>query len=261
MVLQIILLVENILNNKMFCARTPTYTLTKKKNTHILMKKLLIYTFLIIGLVSCGNNERLAQGEIKINWTNNLSGDFSFKENWDYPDGVYKNEFGQLSCDGLCPPETDKMKDEEGRIFEDSLAVFYQLVDTTHRFHSIQSDAWCYEWDGTDFVTATRLNNDTILCFTHNNVATHSSLHLTITKNKCIPIIELNSINHSTEIINYTCKSGKIEIDKNFWAKGILKAKFDLIFDHKENPPKEMYWRGNIYADIGNNMNISKHID
>ena len=29
-----------------------------------------------------------------------LTGDFSFKDNWSYPEGVYWNEFGQLSCEG-----------------------------------------------------------------------------------------------------------------------------------------------------------------
>ena len=217
------------------------------------MNKFLSYTFLMLVLISCSltvsNNEKLNLGEIKINWTDNLSGDFSFKENWSYPEGVYKNEFGQLSCDGLCPPEIDRMKDEKGKIFKDSLVSFYQLVDTTHQFHSIQSEAWSYEWSETHFATATKLNNDTVLCFTQSNVATHSRLNLIITKNKCIPIIELNSIT-STEITIYTCKSGKIEIDRDFWEKGILKAKFYFIFDHKENSQKEMYWKGNIYANI-----------
>lgn len=214
----------------------------------------LIYLIFIAGLISCrstiDNSENLKSGEIRINWTNKLSGDFSFKEKWDYPEGVYKNDFGQLSCDGLCPPEIERMKDEKGRIYEDSLKAFYRLVDTTRQFHSIQSEAWAYEWAGANFITATRKNKDTIACFTHNNVATHSSLFLTITKEKCIPKIELNSIIGSTGTKTYTCKRGQIEIDKNLWDKGILKARFDFVFDHKENPNKPMFWKGKLYTEI-----------
>ena len=32
---------------------------------------------------------------ITIEWVDNLSGDFSFTNNWSYPEGVYKNEYGQ----------------------------------------------------------------------------------------------------------------------------------------------------------------------
>lgn len=219
------------------------------------MTRHLTYIILTIGLISCGliydKNEKVKPREIKISWLDNLTGDFTFTENWDYPEGVYKNDFGQLSCDGLCPPEIDRMKDENGKIYEDSLKAFYQLVDTTHEFHSIQSDAWTYEWAGTNFVSAIRKNEDTTICYTHNNVATHSSLILTITKDKCIPIIKLNSVTPTGTKI-YVCKGGQIEIDKSFWEKGILKANFDFTFDHKETPSKPMYWKGKIYAPIGN---------
>lgn len=219
------------------------------------MTKYLIYIILTFGLISCGltfdKKEKAESGEIQISWLDSLTGDFSFTKNWEYPEGVYKNEFGQLSCDGLCPPEIDRMKDEKGKIYEDSLKAFYQLLDTTHLFHSIQSEAWTHEWAGTNFVTASRKNADTTICFTYNKIATHSSLILTIIKDKCIPTIELNSITH-TETKIYNCKNGQIEIDKSLWEKGILKANFNFVFDHIENPQKTMYWKGKIYTTIDN---------
>jgi len=217
------------------------------------MKNFFVYIFLLAGLVSCGpNNDRgesLQPGEIKINWADNLQGDFSFSRNWDYPEGVYKNDFGQLSCDGFCPSGTDRMKDETGKIFEDSLEAFYKLVDTTHQFYSIKSDAWCYEWAGTNFATATK-SKDTVFCFTHNNAATHSRLNLIITGNRCTPLIKLSSIAGPGETRTYLCNGGQIEIDRNLYDKGILKAKFDFTFDHKENPAKPMFWKGEIYTEI-----------
>lgn len=220
------------------------------------MTKHLTYIFLIFGLISCGiqfdKNKEDKSGEIIIGWLDSLNGDFSFTKNWEYPEGVYKNEYGQLSCDGLCPSEIDRMKDENGKIYEDSLTAFYQQIDTTHQFHSIQSEAWAYEWAETNFVTTTRINADTAICFTQNNAATHSSLIMTITKDKCIPIVELNSIKVKGKKI-YKCKGGQIQIDKNLWEKGVLKANFDFVFDHTENRNKLMYWKGKIYANVDNN--------
>ncbi len=227
----------------------------KRRHNQIKMIKHLIYIFLTIGFISCGltfdKNENVKSEEVEISWVENLNVDFSFAKNWDYPEGVYKNDFGQLSCDGICPPEIDRMKDENGKIYKDSLKAFYQLVDTTHQFHSIQSDAWTYEWAGTNFVTVTKKNADTTICYTHKNLATHSSLILTIIKDKCIPTIELNSITPTGRKI-YNCKGGQIEIDKSLWEKGILKADFDFVFEHTENPNKPMYWKGKVYANIDN---------
>ena len=105
------------------------------------MKRILVFIVLTAGLISLslttGKGETLKPGTVQITWVKELSGDFSFKDQWDYPEGVYINTFGQVSCDGFCPPETDAMTDENGRIFDDSLAAFYQLVDTTHLYHSI----------------------------------------------------------------------------------------------------------------------------
>ncbi|WDF65971.1 hypothetical protein [Flavobacterium sp. KACC 22763] len=218
------------------------------------MIKLFIYAFLIIffftGSSIIEKNENL---EIKINWQKNVSGDFSFAKDWDYPEGVYRNDFGQLSCDGFCPQETDRMKDENGRIFKDSLARFYQLVDTTHLFHSIKSKTNSYEWSGTNFITVKKIGRDTIYCSTNKNAATHSSLILKIIKNKCVPEIELNSISGSAKKQIYVCKKGDIKIDTILWNNGILKAKFDFVFEHPENPNKPLFWKGKIYSQINQN--------
>ncbi|MFD2909026.1 hypothetical protein ACFSX9_09775 [Flavobacterium ardleyense] len=215
------------------------------------------YFILTIGLISCGpifdKPTATKPGEIEVTWDENLTGDFSFKNNWDYPEGIYRNQFDQLSSDGLCPSEIDRMKDENGKIYEDSLKAFYQIVDTTYKFHTIQSEASTYEWAGTNFTTATKISTDTTICFTHSNVATHSNLLLTITNNKCIPTIEVNSVAGFKGKKSYKCKSGLISIDKKLWEKGVLKAKFDFIFDHPEYPSTTMYWRGKIHTTIENN--------
>jgi len=215
--------------------------------------KRLIYFLSLISLISCGitSNKKSNSEEITIKWVDNLPGDFSFKDNWSYPEGVYQNEFGQLSCDGICPQEIYNMMDKNGRIYQDSLESYYQLVDTTHLFHSIESNAWCYEWGGTDYITAQRINKDTVVCFTENNATTHSSLNLIITKNTVKPTIILNSISDS-DIKIYKCKRGQMVIDEKLWNQGILKATFDFDFYHDEDSNR-MYWKGNIYVKIENN--------
>ncbi len=216
------------------------------------MKKLLLITLLSFALFSCkikNSPSSRTDGEIKIEWIKNLKGDFSFQKEWSYPEGVYKNEFGQLSCDGLCPPETDAMKDNAGKIYKDSLKAFYQLVDTTHQFHSIQSKAWCYEWAGTDFFVARQKSKDSVECYTEMNMATHCSLNLDIINGSCYPGIELNSITSSDSKI-YKCSGGSIKIDEVLWKQGIIKAEFSFNFHHPEKPAQPMYWKGKIYAKI-----------
>lgn len=220
------------------------------------MNKTIHYSFLILIVFNFGLTHQRPElpktAEIPIIWVDSISGDFSFTEKWDYPEGVYRNKYGQLSCDGYCPRGADLMKDDSGRIYKDSLAAFYNLVDTSHLFYTIECDAWCYECAGTNYASARRLNKDSILCRTHVNVGTHCSLNLMITKDICYPTIRLNSIRSSRGIIKYNCTEGKIEIDKNLYKKGILKAKFDFTFYHSERPGKTMYWRGLIYTKIEN---------
>jgi hypothetical protein len=55
--------------------------------------------------------------QVNLNLVDSLDDDFSFTEKWDYPEGVYINQWRQLSCDGICPMEIDRMKDDQGRVF------------------------------------------------------------------------------------------------------------------------------------------------
>ncbi len=188
---------------------------------------------------------------IKITWTDSIPGDFSFTKEWSYFDGVYLNAFGQLSCDGLCPPETDAMKDSLGRIYDDSLARFYSIIDTSHQMHTISCEAWCYEWDGSDYISGRKINKDSFFFRTAGGIATHCSLHLLIVKSKCIPAIYLNSIVPGGSGI-YPCTGGYIHIDRRLWKKGIFKADFSFQFEHKENPAQPMFWKGRTYTRIEN---------
>ncbi len=205
-----------------------TVTNMKKEHKHTILSILLLILF-----TSCGAKKetvlKLNPDEIQVKWVENLSGNFSFKDNWSYPEGVYRNESGQLVCDGICPPE----------------------IDTTHLFHSIKSEAWANEWAGTDFIIVERVNKDTVIGFTQNNAGTHSRLNLVISPNTVKPTIIVNSVTTlSYEEKIYNHKGGQMIIDKKHWEKGILKAVFDFEFYNDDNSGKKMYWKGNIYAKI-----------
>lgn len=208
---------------------------------------LIFLTISCISLLSLSSaNEK---DEIKIEWTDTLLGDFSFKENWSYPEGIYVNDFGQVSCDGFCPEGTDQLLDNNGKIRSGKLKAYYELVDTTHQFHSIQCDAWCYEWDGTNIIEAKQINTDSVVCNTMMSMSTHCSLHMCIADDYCYPSIQLASIAATGNII-YKCIGGYIKIDKECWKKGIVKAEFDFQFYHTEDPNVPMYWKGMIYTKI-----------
>lgn len=219
--------------------------------------------FIIFGLIflncflcmqSPGNMIKNSSIPIKIKWVDHLSGDFSFKNNWSYPEGIYKTEFGQLSCDGIYPSEIEGMKDSTGRIYKDSLIAFYNIIDTSHLAHSIQGKAWCYEYNGADFIEVTRLSNDSVHCFTLTNISTHCSLNIDIHRNSCSASIDLNSISNSGHTI-FHCIQGSIIIDKSLWSKGVMKAVFSFDFEHKENPKESMFWKGKIYSEIKKSQN------
>jgi len=213
----------------------------------------LIFGLIFISFYLWGQNSKgtvkSASLPITIKWVDNLQGDFSFANNWSYPEGVYKNEFGQISCDGLCPAEIEVMKDSTGRIYEDSLHAFYEFIDTTHQMHSINCEAWCYEWAGTDFIEVFRKSENSVNCFTMTGIDTHCSLNIEIIGDTCYAVIELKSIDQGGDV-NFYCTSGYITINKKYWTEGIMQAEFSFNFEHIENPKKPIYWKGKIYAKI-----------
>ncbi len=213
------------------------------------MKIIVIFCFAICIFFGACTNANLKKGQITVNWAEHLPGDYSFRYDWSYPEGVYKNSQGQLSCDGSCPPEIDAMKDNAGKIIRDSLRSFYRYVDTTHMQHSILSEAWCYEWAGTDYIEARKKNADTVQLATAANVATHCVLHLNIVNNICTPKIELISIMPNGSA-TYLCKGGWIKLDRSLWGKDTVKAEFSFTFDHKKDPKQPMFWKGKIFTKI-----------
>ena len=198
-----------------------------------------------------GQDEQKPPVPIKIQWPDSISGNFGFTNNWSYPMGVARKGDGRAGCadGGHCPERCYQMLDTNGIVLEDSVDIFYSLLDTTHQFHTISCEAWCYEWAGTDFISVHRINKDSFFGFTSMGIATHCSLNLQIIKNTCFANIDLNSVVYNGDA-KYNCKEGFIMVDKNLWKKGIMKAAFSFNFWHPENPDKPMFWRGLIHSKI-----------
>jgi hypothetical protein len=192
-----------------------------------------------------------ASKPITIKWVDEVPGDFSFTKNWSYPLGVEKKSDGKAGCadGGFCPQRCYGMLDSNGIVRKDSTEIFYQLLDTTHQFHSIQCEAWCYEWDGTDFMELFCKGNDSVFGFTTTGIATHCSLQLSIVKDICTATVDLNSITPDGSAIFY-CTTGSVTIDKRLWRKGIMKAEFSFNFENRDEPQKPVYWKGKIYSKI-----------
>jgi hypothetical protein len=190
-----------------------------------------------------------AAGRIKIQWTENIPGDFSFTTKWSYPENIFKNSFGQLCCDGSCPETLSAMQDSVGRIPAASLQKYYRLFDTTHQFHTIAGTAWCYEWAGCDFIKAERISDTLVRLVTLQNAGTHCSLVLIIAGDVCTPSIELTGIaSPGTRI--YKCRNGSIKIDRKSWSKNIVKAEFSFNFLNTDEPGRKMFWNGKIFTPI-----------
>ena len=176
-----------------------------------------------------------------------LKGDFSFASNWSYNEGIYKNEFGQLSCDGFCPERVDKMKDENGRIIKDSIPVFYQLIDTTHQFHTINSKIDNEKESYVNFINLNRVNDSIITLKTTQNSHIYGSLNMLITNSECYAQVEVISPNLTVGTTYYNLTNGEISIDIDSYHNNILKSYFDFTFTNKNNIIK---WSGKIYISI-----------
>lgn len=203
------------------------------------MLRCLAYILLFVLTISGAS----AQSAIAITFVDSLEGDFSFAQKWNYPEGGYVNQFGQLSCDGVCPPETEAMKDEQGKIYPDSLASFYKLVDTVHRYYNIESEVNFSEWAGADYAKA--YMSKELIIETEPNTATHCVLKLVFNDNLVNPTVTLTSITNKQVV--YNCVGGYLKLERMPYGWGILKAAFDLQFADGD---KVRYWRGRIQMPV-----------
>ena len=195
------------------------------------------------------------RAQVTFEWKDSIQDDFSFTENWTYGEGIYLNNWGQLSCDGLCPSEIYDLMDAQGRIYDDSLTKFYTLIDTTHRHFTHEGTARVYEFAGCNYAYATKLQGK-VHVQTEVNVATHSSLHIVFDPE--VPFAErkfkiyllYNSVRPVPRAV-FIALNGEIEISRAKFEEGIVQLRFDLSFQSEENDPNGLQtWKGKIVTKI-----------
>jgi hypothetical protein len=191
--------------------------------------------------------ELYTEKERSIIFTKDLAGDFSYTEKWEYPLGVYINQHDQVSCDGFCPEGAWGFRDEEGKIYEDSLEAFYALVDTTHEFHSLNSQAHQYEWYNSDFMTFTKLEGYSYSGISAYDAGNHSRLHIEISGSYFKAYVDFNSVT-STPRTTFQLKSGILVLDEEAQSRGILKGKFDFTFKNTLDSEVPLTWKGTFYS-------------
>ncbi len=188
--------------------------------------------------------------EIPILWKTISSADYGFHQEWSYPEGVYINQWGQVSCDGICPTEIDVMKDDQGRIYDDSLESFYQIIDTTHLPHTIRcSNMSMYEFAGTDIIHFTGSGGQ-FIGETEVNAATHSTLYIQIKDAMCSAWVRYVSILPDRPEMFFYMEYGRIILDPIAYEQGIIKGFFDFRFSNELEPSVPLIWSGFLYAPI-----------
>jgi hypothetical protein len=186
---------------------------------------------------------------VEITWQKNLEGDFSFNEKWSYPLGVYKNRWGQVSCDGFCPIETDAMRDSVGRLYENSLTSFYSLVDTTHLQHSLLAVGSMYEWTGSDHINFKKQEDGSVIGSSTCNASNHTSLHIKMEDDKIKAWLDFVGIRDVKRHI-FPLKDGWIKMDKKLFSEGIVKASFHFDFINTIDASVPLNCEGKIYSEI-----------
>ncbi|MBC7425968.1 MAG: hypothetical protein H7321_05485 [Bacteroidia bacterium] len=200
----------------------------------MMLKKLSIFLILVVTANTIYGQKypKTKVIPVKIKWAQSILGDFSFHNIWSYPESVGVRNDGSIGAldGGVWLPE---MLDSNDHILKDSMESYYKIVDTTHIKHSMVCEAWCYEYAGTDYLIAKRINKDSIHCYSLCNIATHCSLNIEIINGLCYAFIKLNSL-VSGGSAEYSCISGSMVIDEKLFKKGIIKSAFNFHFKHSE---------------------------
>ncbi len=214
---------------------------------------LLLLTIILFNKCKPSKTQKDSKTTFTINWVDKIDSNFDFTQKWTYPEGVYRNEFGQLTCDGICPVEIEAMKETNGRIKADSLEAFYEIIDTTHLFFSLESESNCPEFAGANFVYIERKSDQQITIYSETNAATHSTLNIEIEQSIYKTWVDLVSINPQVGNRKFNLKNGELIIDKQYWEQGVLKAEFNFEFDNglKEGEEEVFFWRGRMYEEMG----------
>lgn len=189
--------------------------------------------------------------KIPIQWINLDSINAEFTENWDYPEGIYINRWGQVGCDGFCPGEFYGLSDDQGKIKEENLELAYSILDTTHEHYSLECKARAYQFGESNYIRNVGVG-DLIQLVTSTSASTHTQfiLNLTHPENYITTYIYFNSIVSDSAPTSFLANDGWIKVDPNEYAKGIFIAQFSFTYYNHLEPEEELFWSGTIYTSL-----------
>lgn len=182
---------------------------------------------------------------ISISWFQELKGDFSFANEWEYAEGIKINDYQQIIC-SKCPLRAEKMLDKRRKISSDSINVFYDLIDSTRHYYSLNSRSTLTNLKENRFVMIKKYGDFTIEGVTKNQDGINCSLFFRIKDDLITSWIYIKKT-EGTKI--YKLKEGKFFADKSAYDSGILKANFSFVYE-SENSLKPIYWSGKIHSKI-----------
>ncbi len=214
------------------------------------MRTKTLFNYLLLLFIALDLTSQVTHGittldniKVKIQWTQKLEDDFSFNNKWSYPEGVYRNKWGQLSCDGFCPEEAYKLMTDSGKVYEDSLESFYNIIDTSHLHYSLSSKTNSIGYSNSDFISFRIDSEEKILGASQTNASGYSRLFIELSEDSCTAWIEYRSI-YNTDIELFRLVKGSIKIDQSSYERGIIRGVFDFVFT------ENYYWEGKIYSAI-----------
>jgi hypothetical protein len=216
--------------------------------------QIICLNFLIQILFSCAVSDNEFSGtnttekvgcSIPISWFDELKSDYTFSKQWKYANDIELNDYQQIIC-WKCPTRAQKMLDKRKKIISDSMNVFYQLIDSTRHYYSLESRSSIINLNENHFIEVKKYGDFIIEGFTKSDDSSQCSLFFRMKDNYITSWIYQKK---ESGIKIFELKEGKFFADKSAFEMGILKANFSFVYQ-SENSFKAIYWSGKINAKI-----------
>lgn len=197
-----------------------------------------------------------------ISFVDSVHADFSFKDTWRYPFGVYKRDDGVLRCDGFCAPELERFYDTTREIMPQFVDSYYFYVDTSHiPLNNKIIDAWTFGWAGSAFMNYNK-KQDTIELNTMGGAGGYGGFRFVLIKDSLISYSKFNSPQHSVKEKHksvFECTQIKLTMDRGLYANNIIKCHIKADYNDgltqeekikagRNYPP--IHFEGLIYLDL-----------
>ncbi len=216
----------------------------------IFRKRYLLYILIFSLSLLLKSSSKTVENDsvILIEWFNNLKGDFSFATKWSYAENIGLNKAQQIACLKNCSDRVQKMMDDEGLILSHSTDTYYQIIDSTRKYHTLESRSTLYDWKPSNFIKVRRYGNFVLEGSVIQDSTSNCSLFFRIKDNYLTAWTYHKPIKGESKI--FRLNGGKIFLDKEAFDKGIFKATFSFTFENDVNSLKALFWSGKIYTKI-----------